>query len=98
MQEEKKHVQGRLTIIFASGYYPTTPDKEFTEDYPTSEDTFFTRLCKDWEASASLPENIPTRQVIIRVGVVLGKDGGMIKDSIWPFWMGVGGEWSPLIQ
>lgn len=52
---------------------------------------FMSKLCIEWEKSATLPTNSECRQVKIRTGVVLGRDGGMIKSLIVPFYMGVGG-------
>lgn len=51
----------------------------------------FIALCHAWEAAAKLPENSAIRQVIIRSGVVLGRTGGMIKQTFLPFYFGLGG-------
>lgn len=51
----------------------------------------FLELCHDWECAAKLSNDCPTRQVIIRSGVVLGRTGGMIKQIFVPFFMGLGG-------
>ena len=64
---------------------------EYTEDTPPSFADTVTKLCVDWENSASLPEDCKTRLVIMRIGVVLGHTGGVIQQSIWPFWLGLGG-------
>lgn len=50
-----------------------------------------TELCHKWEAAAELPKECSARQVIIRSGVVLGRTGGMIKQTFLPFYLGVGG-------
>jgi hypothetical protein len=50
------------------------------------------KLCCDWEQSAVLPADHPSRHVTLRIGLVLGRDGGTIKSMIWPFWFGVGGK------
>lgn len=79
-----------LSIKF-QGFYPSSPTEEYDEDSkPTGED-FLSRLCHAWEA-ATLVNGKPTvRTVIIRSGVVLGREGGMIKQLWLPFFMGVGG-------
>ena len=74
------------------GYYPPSETVAYTEDTPPSDANELTRLCKDWEESAKLPENCPTRLVTARIGVVLGKEGGLVQQAIWPFWLGLGGE------
>ena len=48
-------------------------------------------LCHAWESAAQLPQECSTRQVIIRSGVVLGRTGGMIKQTFLPFFAGLGG-------
>lgn len=55
------------------------------------------RLCYDWEKSAMLPTSdngddvTKIRHVGVRIGLVLGRDGGFIQQSYLPFWMGLGG-------
>lgn len=52
---------------------------------------YFLELTHAWEAAAELPKNSAIRQVTIRSGVVLGRTGGMIKQTFLPFYFGVGG-------
>lgn len=50
------------------------------------------KLCFDWEQSALLPETLKDiRHVGVRIGLVLGRDGGFIQQAWWPFWFGLGG-------
>lgn len=65
---------------------------EYTEDSPPSSANELIRLCNDWENSAELPEGCKTRLVKFRIGVVMGRTGGIIQQSIWPFWFGLGGK------
>ena len=74
-----------------SGYYPTSDTVEYTEDFPPSSADTLTTLCKDWEESAKLPDDCKTKLVTLRIGVVLGRDGGVIQQTIWPYWLGLGG-------
>lgn len=64
---------------------------EYTEDFPPSSSDTLTRLCSDWEDSANLPDDCKTRVVKVRIGVVLGRNGGVIQQTIWPYWLGLGG-------
>ncbi|XP_022106682.1 epimerase family protein SDR39U1-like [Acanthaster planci] len=74
------------------GYYPPSLTAEYTEDSPGGDADFLSRLCTVWENSAKLPDSHShVKQVIVRTGVVLGRDGGAIQQMIWPFWLGVGG-------
>lgn len=75
----------------AVGYYPPSDTKEYTEDSPPSSADVLTTLCADWENSAKLPDGCETRLVTLRIGVVLGRGGGVIQQTIWPFWLGLGG-------
>lgn len=78
--------------IFILGYYPPSDTAEYTEDSPRSSADALTTLCADWEKSAKLPDGCKTRLVTLRIGVVLGRGGGVIQQTIWPFWFGLGGK------
>jgi len=79
--------------ISGVGFYPFHGSKEYNEMSEGGIKTeFFSNLCKDWESAGELPEGLPTRRVIIRSGVVLGKEGGIIKQLYWPFFFGFGGK------
>lgn len=60
------------------GYYRPSPTNEYTESSEAGDD-WIAKLAMDWESAGTLPENLSTRRVIIRSGVILGKDGGMIQ-------------------
>ncbi|CAG9862119.1 unnamed protein product [Phyllotreta striolata] len=83
-----------FVTISGVGIYKPDCDKEYTEESETKPYDFFSDLCKDWEAAAQF-ERTDTREqcriVTIRSGVVLGKDGGMIKQMYLPFYLGLGG-------
>nr|XP_034184117.1 epimerase family protein SDR39U1 isoform X2 [Osmia lignaria] len=78
-----------LTISGVAYYKPN--NIEYTEESECEKYDFLSELCHDWERAAQLPKDSATRQVIIRSGVVLGKDGGMIKQIYLPFFIGLGG-------
>ncbi|XP_026481620.1 epimerase family protein SDR39U1, partial [Ctenocephalides felis] len=74
--------------------YPLNTDKPVSENFDKPEKRnfdFMNHLCAEWEHALKLPPDSPTRQIILRTGVVLGRDGGMIKQLILPFWLGLGG-------
>lgn len=72
----------------AIGYYGDTGEQAVDEDSPPGDD-FGAGLCRDWEATLRLPER--TRQVILRIGVVLGPGGGALQRMLLPFRLGLGG-------
>jgi len=86
----------------AEGIYPRSIARSYDDTFSPSErpKSFTEQLCYDWEKSAMLPADIESdrkntdkkiRHVGLRVGVVLGRDGGMIKQSYLPFSLGLGG-------
>nr|CAG4644022.1 EOG090X07KR [Lepidurus arcticus] len=74
------------------GYYPPSETKEYTELSDGGQGNFFAELCKDWEEASMLPKDINARRAVIRSGVVLGREGGMIAQIFWPFFAGLGGK------
>ncbi|NXK69937.1 D39U1 protein, partial [Sylvietta virens] len=77
-------------LVTGVGYYPPSPTAEYTEDSPGGDFDFFSRLVSSWEAAALIPGS-PTRGVVVRSGVVLGRDGGAISQMLLPFRLGLGG-------
>ncbi len=73
----------------AIGFYGSHPQTEFTEENIQGDD-FLANLCKDWESSA---KNKPrgTRLLIVRIGIVLAKDGGALGKMLPIFRAGLGG-------
>nr|CAD7609447.1 unnamed protein product [Timema genevievae] len=80
-----------FVTISGVGIYKPSPDREYTEDSLIPEFDFLSKLCHEWERAARLPQNLGVRQVVIRSGVVLGKNGGMVKQLYIPFYLGLGG-------
>ncbi|XP_050099405.1 epimerase family protein SDR39U1 [Anopheles aquasalis] len=78
-----------VNISGVSHYAPGA--QKHTEASPVSQYDFMSRLCTEWERAATLSDNSICRIVRIRSGVVLGRDGGMIRSLILPFWFGLGG-------
>ncbi|CAK9806920.1 Epimerase family protein SDR39U1 [Anthophora plagiata] len=78
-----------VTISGVSYYKPN--DTEYTEESQCTKYDFLSELCHEWEGAAQLPKDSNIRQVTIRSGVVLGKNGGMIKQIYLPFFFGLGG-------
>ncbi|HZF99224.1 MAG TPA: TIGR01777 family oxidoreductase [Pseudoxanthomonas sp.] len=74
----------------AIGYYGPRDDTPLSEDAPPGED-FAARLCRDWEAAAMEAEALGVRVARVRIGVVLGGDGGALAKMLPPFRLGAGG-------
>jgi uncharacterized protein (TIGR01777 family) len=74
----------------AVGYYGDRADEVLTEDAAPGND-FLAKLCRDWEAAAHPAEGLGLRVVMLRTGVVLGRDGGALAQMLPPFRLGAGG-------
>ncbi|MEL7083599.1 MAG: TIGR01777 family oxidoreductase [Cyanobacteria bacterium P01_A01_bin.3] len=74
----------------AVGYYGPHQDEELDESAAPAGD-FLARVCKEWEAAAKPLENLGVRLVQVRIGIVLGPDGGALGKMLGPFQMFVGG-------
>src|SRR5689334_22652220 len=77
-----------LVCASAIGYYGDRGDEELTEDSAPGDD-FLAGVCKAWEAEASKAD---VRTVSIRIGIVLGPDGGALGKMLIPFKLGLGGR------
>jgi uncharacterized protein (TIGR01777 family) len=73
----------------AIGYYGTSPSQTFTEASPAGSDVLG-RLCQAWEVEAQVAA-ARCRVVIVRIGIVLGGDGGALGKMLPVFRLGFGG-------
>jgi uncharacterized protein (TIGR01777 family) len=74
----------------AVGYYGDRGDEILTEESVPG-DNFLARLCRDWEATALQSESEGVRVVLLRTGIVLGREGGALARMLLPFKLGLGG-------
>lgn len=74
----------------ATGFYPLSDNEIFNEDSAPGH-SFLSRLTSDWEAVArhELPSDI--RLVLVRTGIVLSNDGGMLPKLMKPIKLFMGG-------
>ena len=81
------------TFINASaiGYYGSRGDEILTESAPAADD-FLGRVAKAWEEEAQAAEPLGVRVARLRIGMVLGKEGGALGRMLLPFRLGVGGR------
>ncbi|KAJ4838097.1 Epimerase protein SDR39U1 chloroplastic [Turnera subulata] len=78
-----------LVSATAVGYYGTSETQVFDERSPSGND-YLAEVCREWEGTA-LKVNPDVRLALIRIGVVLGKDGGALAKMIPLFMMFAGG-------
>ncbi len=88
----------------AVGWYGNGGERELSEDAQPVTDDFAAQLCGAWEETALRAEELGMRVVLIRTGLVLSRDGGMLKRLLLPFRLGLGGrigdgrQWMPWIH
>ncbi|XP_059647583.1 epimerase family protein SDR39U1 homolog, chloroplastic [Cornus florida] len=78
-----------LVSATAVGYYGPSETKIFNEQSPSGND-YLAEVCREWEGTA-LQVNKDVRLALIRIGVVLGKDGGALAKMVPLFMMFAGG-------
>lgn len=83
--------QAPKTLISTSaiGFFGDRGDEKLTESSSHGRD-FLAQVCQDWEVEASKVSD-SIRLVCIRVGVVLGREGGALKKLLPLFQTGMGG-------
>lgn len=81
---------GVVVQASAIGYYGSQGDLELTESSPSGEG-FLSELCREWEASSRAVESAGVRHVVVRSGLVLGKQGGVLLRFVKMFRLRLGG-------
>lgn len=79
-----------LVSTSAVGIYGSRQNEDITETSSLGND-FLANVCKDWEREANKATDQGIRVVIIRTGVVLGRNGGALKKMLPIFKLGAGG-------
>jgi uncharacterized protein (TIGR01777 family) len=74
----------------AVGFYGPHGNEPLTEESAPGQG-FLAEICKTWEASSQLVEELGVRRVVIRTGVVLSKDEGALPRMMLPFKLFAGG-------
>ena len=99
-----RHKPTTLVCASAIGIYGNRADELLTETSLTGEG-FLADVCREWETEADRATQYGLRVVKLRIGFVLGTDGGALKEMLPAFRMGVGGrlgfsgkQWMPWIH
>lgn len=74
----------------ASGFYGDRGDAILDESSAAGDD-FLAGVVRDWEAAAMEAREAGTRVVVIRTGLVLDAEAGLLEQLLPPFRLGVGG-------
>lgn len=92
-----------LICASAVGYFGSRGD-EILDETAGPGTGFLSELCAAWEAAASAAAEQGVRVVLMRTGIVLGRDGGVVSRLLTPFRLGLGGklgdgrQWMPWIH
>lgn len=94
-----KHKPHALIQASAVGYYGDAGDTVITEDAPLSDD-WRAQVCAHWE---KLAQQSGVRTVLLRIGIVLDRDGGalpgfMAATNLFGVQLGSGDQWVPWIH
>ena len=88
---ERATVKPELLISgSAIGYYGDQGNKALNEASTVHQD-FSQQLCADWESTALQAEQFGVRVCLMRTGLVLAHDGGLLQRMQRPFKLGLGG-------
>ena len=78
-----------LVSASAVGIYGDRGEESLPETAPPGTG-FLSDVCREWEAEADKAEALGIRVVKIRIGLVLGKQGGALAKMLLPFQLGLG--------
>lgn len=76
----------------AVGWYGNRGREELLDETSSPGDDFLAHVCRDWEAATAPAAESGIRTALIRTGVVLAPDGGVLKRLLVPFRLGLGGK------
>ena len=92
-----------LVSASAVGYYGSCGNEALSETAPKA-DGFLADVCEEWESEATQAAKLGVRVVLIRIGLVLGREGGALARLLPLFRMAAGGrlgngsQWVPWIH
>jgi uncharacterized protein len=96
---------GPKALICASavGFYGDRGNEELTEQ-SSAGTGFLSEVCQEWEQEAKIAQELGIRVVLVRIGIVLAKEGGALPQMLPIFKLGLGGslgdgqQWFPWIH
>ena len=79
-------------IISASaiGIYPSSFDRVYTENTNLISSSFLGKVVREWELAVNSFNDLKIEIAIVRIGLVLSKDAGILSKSLFPIKFGVG--------
>lgn len=86
-----EHCPSVLVCASAIGYYGPRGD-ELLDETSAAGSGFLADVCKEWEHEADRATELGMRVVKIRIGIVLGREGGMLQKMVPAFRAFAGGR------
>jgi hypothetical protein len=86
---QTEHKPAVLLSGSAIGYYGGRGEQELAETSAPGDD-FPAQLCIDWEGAAIEAEKYGVRVCLLRTGLILSQDGGLLARMLPPFRLGLG--------
>ena len=79
-------------IISASaiGIYPSSYERVYSENNNLISNNFLGKVVNEWELAVSSFNDLKIEIAIVRIGLVLSKDGGILSKSLLPIKLGFG--------
>ncbi|AIR89476.1 TIGR01777 family oxidoreductase [Pseudomonas cremoricolorata] len=102
--ERRQQRPGVLVSGSAVGWYGDGGERELSEASPPVKEDFASQLCIAWEETALRAESLGLRVVLVRTGLVLSAEGGLLTRLRVPFKLGLGGpigngrQWMPWVH
>lgn len=87
--KQAKHKPQVLLSGSAIGYYGMHKDQILTEALAAGQD-FSAQLCAAWEQAALTAQDDGVRVVLLRTGLVMDEEGGLLKKMLLPFRLALG--------
>jgi uncharacterized protein len=80
-----------FVVASAVGYYGDTADRVIDESAPAGEGLLAT-ICAEWEAAAQPARDAGVRVVHLRTGLLLAREGGLVRSLKPLVWLGLAGR------
>lgn len=85
-----KHLPDAYLAASAIGYYGNSGGRWMTEEDPPADQGFLSTSTVEWEAATERIGALGVRTVALRIGIVLERDGGALREIIRPLRFGLG--------
>ena len=89
-QADKK--PGLIVQSSAAGYYGTNQSQQAKTESDPAGDDWLAQVCQQWEAATEPVEEMGVRRIILRTGLILDDEEGVLPRLVLPFKLFAGGK------